>query len=238
LGDVALPINPGMPYQNVGFGEEYQDLPSGQKYGRIVPITKETIFFDRTGLILNRAAKVGEALAYRKEREIWEAILGVTNNYNYNGTAYRTYLPGPVTAAAPWANIMSWQFNDWRDIDRGETLFDNMVDPVTGQPVIIGGRTILVMPSEYANGLRVMGAMEVRHTVGAVVTVSPNPLKSYNLIDMGAFARQIAGATNDFGDPDEVWGIGNYKRTFTYRENWPVQVLTAPPNSHLEFTQD
>lgn len=237
LGDVAKPVHPGMPYENVGFGEDYQDLPSGQKYGRIVPILKEAIFFDRTGQILQRAAKIGEALAYRKEREIWQVILGITHNYNWVGTAYRTYYPG--AAGDPWTNIFSWPLVDWTSVDNAETLFDNMTDPYTGQPIVIGGRTVLVMPPQYMSASRIMGALQVFHATGPIAfTVSPNPLKSYDVVDMGALARQIAGATNDFGNPDEIWLLGNFKKAFTYRENWPIQVLTAPVNSQKEFEQD
>src|SRR5690606_26390572 len=37
-------IHPGMPYPNLGFGEDYIETPSTTKHGFIVPVTKEAIF--------------------------------------------------------------------------------------------------------------------------------------------------------------------------------------------------
>ncbi len=239
LGDVAEAVHEGMPYQNVGFGEDFQDMPRGQKYGLIVPVTREAVFFDRTGQLLERAAKVGEVLGYRKAREIYQMVIGVTNNYNWGGTAYNTFLPG--AAGDPWTNIHSQQLIDWTNIDTAEELFQEMTDPNTGQPIMIGGRQIGVMPSRFSNALRILNAMDVRHTTaGGVVTVSPNPKssRSYQLIDMGPLCRSEAVATNDFGEPNELWWLGDFRKTFAYRENWSIQTLRAPPNSTVEFHRD
>lgn len=236
LGDIADPVHPGMPYKRAGYTEDYQDLPRGQKYGRIVPVTKEAIFFDRTGQILREAQKLGEALAYRKEREIAQVILGVTNNYNWAGTAYRTYYPG--AAGDPWDNIHSNILSDWTDVDRAERLFDQMTDPNTSQPIVIGGMTILVMPAKMATAQRILTASQVRHTEGAVVTLSANPLGGYALGPKSRLLRAEAVATNDFGNPDELWWMGDFKKAFVYRENWPAMVTQAPTNSQDEWDRD
>ena len=62
ISDEVAEVRPGMPYPNLGFGEDYIDTPQTTKRGFIVPVTKEAIFFDRTHLILQRAAEVGEVL--------------------------------------------------------------------------------------------------------------------------------------------------------------------------------
>ena len=59
-----------MPYPNVGLGEDYIETPSTTKRGFIVPVTREAIFFDRTHLILQRAAEVGEVLGLNKEKRL------------------------------------------------------------------------------------------------------------------------------------------------------------------------
>ncbi len=58
-------VHPGMPYPRGGVEEDYIETPPTKKYGRIVPVTKEAIFFDRTALVLARAAEVGEWLGIR-----------------------------------------------------------------------------------------------------------------------------------------------------------------------------
>ena len=51
VADEIDEIAPGMPYPNLGFGEDYIETPSTSKRGFIVPVTREAIFFDRTHLI-------------------------------------------------------------------------------------------------------------------------------------------------------------------------------------------
>jgi hypothetical protein len=34
------------------------------------------------------------------------------------------------------------------------------------------------------------------------------------------------------------WFIGDFKRAFMYMENWPIQVIQAPPGNEAEFTED
>ena len=62
IADDIDEVRPGMPYPSLGFGEDYIETPSTSKRGFIVPVTKEAIFFDRTNLVLSRAAEVGELL--------------------------------------------------------------------------------------------------------------------------------------------------------------------------------
>ena len=80
-----------MPYPHLGFGEDYIETPSTTKRGFIVPVTKEAIFFDRTHLVLSRAAEVGEMLGLNKEKRLIDLVIGVTNNYKWKGTTYNTY---------------------------------------------------------------------------------------------------------------------------------------------------
>src|SRR5262249_744557 len=84
-------VRPGMPFPSLGFGEDYIETPSTTKRGFIVPVTKEAIFFDRTHLVLSRAAEVGEILGLNKEKRLIDLVIGATNNYRWRGTAYNTY---------------------------------------------------------------------------------------------------------------------------------------------------
>ena len=69
VSDEATEVHPGMPYPHLGFGEDYIETPSTAKHGLIVPVTREAIFFDRTNLVLSRAAEVGAEAApgYRED---------------------------------------------------------------------------------------------------------------------------------------------------------------------------
>ena len=84
--DTIDEVGPGMPYPHLGFGEDYIETPSTTKRGFIVPVTKEAIFFDRTHLILTRAAEVGELLGLNKEKRLIDLVIGATNNSTRRGT--------------------------------------------------------------------------------------------------------------------------------------------------------
>ncbi|MDE2021184.1 MAG: hypothetical protein KGJ13_12685, partial [Patescibacteria group bacterium] len=92
LGDVAEIIQEGAEYPTVGVNEEYTKTAPTEKRGFIVPITREAIIMDRTGLLLERCGAGGFSLGLNKEKRVQNVAFGITNNYNRNGTSYNTYL--------------------------------------------------------------------------------------------------------------------------------------------------
>ncbi len=135
LKDNAGEVHPGMPYPSLGFGEDYIETPSTTKRGFIVPVTKEAIFFDRTHLVLSRAAEVGEVLGLNKEKRLIDLVIGVTNNYKWKGTTYNTY-----QTSTPWINELATnELVDWTNVDAAEQLFADILDPNTGEPVLVQG---------------------------------------------------------------------------------------------------
>ncbi|MEK6236237.1 MAG: hypothetical protein N2C14_16145, partial [Planctomycetales bacterium] len=82
IADEVDQVAPGMPYPHVGFGEDYIETPGTDKRGLICAVTREAIFFDRTGLVMRNAFRVGEVLGLNREKRILDVVLGVVNNYN------------------------------------------------------------------------------------------------------------------------------------------------------------
>ena len=143
----ATKVAEGMPYPNAGFSEEYVDTPETSKHGLIVPVTREAIFFDQTGLVLKRASEVGEILGADREKRILDVILGISNTYSLNGTSYNTYYAS--SDSDPWTNkIASNELADWSDVDAAEQLFAGMCDSVTGDPILMNPNSVLVMPGK------------------------------------------------------------------------------------------
>src|SRR5262245_25242880 len=94
MGDRSEVVGEGMPYPNVGVGEDYIETPVTTKRGLIVPLTKEAIFFDRTGVVMQRCAEVGEFLGLNKEKRVIDCIIDenvTTHRYKWRGTIYATY---------------------------------------------------------------------------------------------------------------------------------------------------
>ena len=236
VADAIDVVPPGMPYPHLGFGEDYIETPSTSKRGFIVPVTKEAIFFDRTHLVLSRAAEVGEVLGLNKEKRLIDLVIGVVNNYKWRGTTFDTY-----QIATPWINTLADnELVDWTNVDRAEQLFADILDPATGEPVLVRGTTVLVMPAYRHAAHRVFNAAELTFTAAgsSTATVAANPLSGYRVHDSRLAYRRIVASGVDAADAKKWWFVGDFRRAFAYMENWPITVTQAPTNSEAEFTHD
>lgn len=229
-------VGPGMPFPSLGFDEDYIETPSTAKHGFIVPVTKEAVFFDRTNLVLSRAAEVGEVLGVNKEKRLLDLIVGVTNNYRHKGVAYDTY-----QASAPWKNVLTGnELIDWTSVDAAEQLFADILDPATGEPVLLSATTALVMPAYRHAAHRTFNAAEVTYapTSRPTATTTPNPLGNYRVAESRLAYRRILASGVAAADAKKWWFLGDFRRAFAYMENWPITVTQAPLGSEADFTND
>ncbi len=236
IGDEATEVPPGMPYPHVGFGEDYIETPSTTKRGLIVPVTKEAVFFDRTHLVLSRAAEVGEVLGLGKEKRLIDLVIGKTSNYRWKNITYDTY-----QTTGPWKNTLSDnELVDWTSVDAAEQLFAEILDPNTGEPVLVEPTTVLVMPAYRHAAFRVFNAREVTCTAtgSATTTVSANPLTRYRVVDSRLAYRRIIASGQVPADAKKWWFLGDFKKAFAYMENWPITVTRSPLGSEADFNQD
>jgi len=224
-----------MPYPNVGFGEDYIETPSTTKYGLIIPVTREAIFFDRTHLVLSRAAEVGEILGLNKEKRLLDLVLGIANNYKWKGQTYNTY-----QSTTPWINLKAGnELVDWTDADVAEQLFAEMTDPGTNEPVLIKANTVLVMPAYRHAAHRVFSAPQISYTTGsATETTVANPFTSYQAFESRMAYRRIVASGVAAAEAKKWWFIGDFKRAFAYMENWPITVTQSAANSEADFNND
>ena len=242
IGDNVAEVQPGMPYPNLGFGEDYIETPQTTKRGFIVPVTKEAIFFDRTHLILQRASEVGEVLGLNKEKRLLDLLLGVTNNYKWKGTAYNTY-SAAGTGTAPdgtWINQLDKELIDWTEVDAAEQLFADILDPNTGEPVLVQSTTVMVMPAYRHAAHRVFKAAEITYNSSndAVATTAANPLGNYKVVESRLAYRRLIAAGKTAANAKKWWFLGDFKKAFAYMENWPITVTQSSSNSEAEFNQD
>jgi hypothetical protein len=236
VSDTISEVGPGMPYPHLGFGEDYIETPSTTKRGFIVPVTKEAIFFDRTHLVLSRAAEVGEILGLNKEKRLVDLVIGVTNNYKWKGASYNTY-----QAATPWINsLTSNELVDWTNVDKAEQLFADILDPATGEPVLVRGTTVLVMPAYRHAAHRVFQAAELTFTAAGspTATVAANPLSGYRVYDSRLAYRRVIVSGVASADAKKWWFVGDFRRAFAYMENWPITVTQSPLGSEADFNND
>ena len=239
LENTQREINPGMPYPNLGFAEDYIETPQTKKFGLIVPVTREAIFFDRTHLILSRAAEVGETLALGKEKRILDVVLGITNSFKWQGKAYNTYCSGSTD---PYVNVMaSNPLADWDNLEKAENLFANMLDPSTKEPILIEPDTVLVMPQKRGIAYSLFhGEAQASRKTSESVTLSsiPNPYSRYNVVSSRIAYRRLLDSGVTASNSAGYWFLGNFQKAFAYMENWPITVTQSQLGSEADFTQD
>ena len=236
IGDEAEAVGEAKPYPVIGFQEDWIETPETIKRGMIVPLTREVIVADLTGLLYDRAQGVGKWIGYNKELRVLQTCLGVTTSYNRRSRgAVATY--NDNTGNHDWDNLTDQNLVDWTDLENALLLFDGMLDPNTGTPidVISGNKLQLVVPTaKLFTAKRIIGATEIRYGDGAsntTQTIASNPVSDMFEI----VSSQLVYTTTS---SNIIWFLGDFKRAFAYMQVSPIQVVKAPSNSNDEFHRD
>jgi len=257
VGDKAQTVPEGIEYPSYGFGEEYIETPDTVKKGAIVPVTKEAIFFDRTGLVTKRAGEVGEMLGINKEKQLMDMIVGygggatptfaAGGKWRYKGTNYAVYNASPIDFDSYWyTNQHTAVLTDWTDINEAELLFTGARDPATQEPIALSvSRTLMVPSALRATMSRILNATQVMQGDSDSATVpntfNTNPIGSLGITGVSSpyvERRLIDGGSVSAANSAKHWFYGDFGKAFAWMENWPITTMQAPSNSEAEFTQD
>jgi len=233
MGDGAELVDEAQPYPRLGFTEDYIETPQTKKRGNIVEVTKEAVFFDRTGLVLERAKEVGHWLGVNKEKRAIDCIIDentTAHRYRWKGTTYATY-----QSSSPWDNVTaSNALADYSDIDNAEQTLNGILDPHTGEPVMVTADSLIVVKALEWTAHRIANSTEYRLGDGAgstIATIGPNPAKGkFNVITSRLLASRLATDTD--------WFYGSPTKLARWMENFPMRVDQAPPNNQSEFERD
>lgn len=245
IKDEGSAIHPGKEYPETSFGEQYWQTPSTTKKGQILSITKELVFFDRTGLILKRGGEIGERLKKNYEKERLDVFAGIINNHVWNGNAFNTYATGANTIGIN--SLGSTPLVDWTSIETAELLFPDLLDPDTGNPIEIdtANMVLVVMPFKKRTAQRIIKATEFRansnQSAGTQsnITIGDNPMENeYRVLSSAMLYQRIIASGVTASNAKNWWFLGNPKKAFAWMENWPLTVVQAPPNSTAEFERD
>jgi hypothetical protein len=239
IDDDMLVVPEGEEFPSVKFGEDYISTPKSQKRGGKIGVTREMIFFDRTGQVNELASSLGNRLGTNKEKRILRVVLGLDNSFSRNGTARNTY----VASADPRINkIASNALVDWTDLDAVNNLFLGMTDDRTvGEPIQVTPDTLLVSPFKMWTARQIINATEIRNTTGSTIqTLSANPVS-------GAVKNVLTSQWLDWllvkeggvsaANAKDYWHFGQPKKAFAYRTLFPLTVRQAQ-NDQEEFERD
>lgn len=237
IGDKAGVVNETDPYPLAGVSENWIQTPETKKRGFIVPVTREAIFFDRTGVLLQRCADVGKWMGVNREKRAIDCVIDentTDHRYNWKGTTYASY-----QTTTPWDNVTaSAALVDWTDLDEAEQTLNALTDPFTGEPILIDAKHLVCVRALQRTAERILTATEVRMTVpGYATTANPNQYvmanpyaNKYQIVTSLLLAARLA--------TDTTWFLGDISKYAKYMVNWPMSVKQAPPNSHDEFHRD
>lgn len=249
LGNISQAVPEGQPFPIFGVSEDWINTPPLVKRGGIVPVTREAVFSDRTGVLLERCGKVGDALGIADEYRAIDAVIdenaGATSamtgghRYHRKDNSIATY--GDSSGTHDWDNLQaSNALQDFSDIENAELLFDAMTDPGTG--IVTGAfraaaNQIIVTTQLLHTAKQILTATQLRLQVGGYPTsgnvpqrVSPNSLDNYTIVTSPLLAVRLA--------TDTSWFVGNIGKAIRKMVAWPLETTQAPTNSHDEFTRD
>ena len=242
-GDEAEVVDEGQPYPIVGLNEEYVDFGPMLKRGFIIPITREIIVADRTGLLLERASESGyHYLGINMEKRALNVFTGQSgfNTYTRNGANTNTYQTSGGYINQQSGNALT----SWRSMNAAELLFDSMTDPNTGEPMIVSGQMDIVVPTALKMDafriLNVNGIGQVDNTASTATVrqYGPNPLTAGSMVHAtglrvlsNAYIKKQTGSSTG-------WYFGQPKKAFLKRTAWEIETEQAATNSEAMFVAD
>ncbi len=246
IGDEALVVPENTEFPYAGVSEDYIHSPEAQKRGLIVALTREALFMGQQLPLVQRCENVGYSIGISKEKRIINCVidenggassLPTGHRYVWRGTVISTY--NNNTGSHSWDNLEGTNtLNDWTDVDAAEQLLNNMLDPNTGEPIVLGGNVLICTKQLEKTALRIRNATEINVvTPGFATSGNPTETKvgnpyggAFEVVSSRLLAAQMA--------TDTTWYYGDPRKAFSYKVIFPQQTIMAPPNNHDEFHRD
>lgn len=249
VGDEDQVVGEGQDYPLASVSEDWVETSEPVKRGKVVPVTRESVFFDRTGQVLQHCGDVGKGAGANKEKRIVDAICDINggatdartgHRYRWRGTSIATY--GNDSGTHTWDNLQaSNSLLSWVSIDAAEQLLNEMTDPYTGEPIVLQATHIVCAKGLEQVARRIINATEVSvatpgyaTSANPTKTTMPNPYANKYQI---ASSRYINSRQDTASQANTTWYLLNPK-AWLYLYNWPLEVTQAPSNSSLEFSND
>lgn len=252
IGDRAKKRLPGETHPRANFAERWVLTPETRENALACDVEKEAVFFDLTGQILEKATSIGKWLAYRKELEVIDLFIGVTNTFSYSSFSANTYY---TTSTIPTGSgYKSWYINDnsnelldWTNLQTAWLLFARMSDPHTGVRILNTPNVLLVNPAKIATANLIVEATRTqRRTAGtatqstaATLNVADTPSNPYAGMFDVIWSQLVEQRCTDADglnlsqtNADKYWWMFQGGKPFWYMQNYPLTVQQAAPNNY------
>jgi hypothetical protein len=199
----------GMPYEDSGISEKYVTIEN-RKFGRLISVTEETLQFDQTGQILQRAYRIGEKAAYYREKEIVEAVAGINAGYWPSGvstTFYGSHTQGANTVSGAGGVINETTLQLVKD--KMDLMTDENGDYILVNPT---GMIMLVPPELEVEAWQCMTA-----TAFGVRGTDHFPVPNF-------FAGRYKVLSSPFLTTATTFYLGDFKKDWWWTEVYPIQI--------------
>jgi hypothetical protein len=214
----------GEAYNDSGLEEKWSQI-SHTKYGRIISVTEEAIYFDQTGELLARAATIGEKAALYKERLIVEGVQDINNTvFKPAGVAtafYRSTASGDRKINLGTSN----PFGE-AGLLAAKKIMDAMTDEEGDYIMLSIGQLVGLFPVD----------LEVRVKQMLQSTLVPEGTENAVNTWKGWFVPLASPYVS--AQSTSTWYLGDFKKDFIWSEVWPLQTFTAKPGHEDEFNRD
>ena len=233
-------IGEGAAYPSIGVSEEYHTLPAKQKDGALIKITREAIAFDKTGMLVQQAQKLGAAHGCARENEIIDCFAGIVNNFSRNGTSANTYQLSSVIN-----NQSSTPLSDWTDLEGAMLLADGLLDPNTSEPLMHSFKHLIVMRAKLMTANRILTATSTRHSSDQAepldeATYGHNPVAGLGLkvLTSTRLRRRVIDSGETAAVADGTYWVGDLSKLLAYYEVWPLALLQKGMESEESWSND
>lgn len=185
--------------------EKFQTV-NNYKYGGKISLTKEDIFFDQTGELMNRARQIGERAQQKRASLIFNAVIDSGANALSNAALY--------SASAPYLNLSTGNplgTDGWEAVDKKLT---DKVDE-NGEPIwVFGDRPIMLVGSTLkATALKLQ---KNEHGPNGTANLDVNLARDQFDVIINPYGMGVA----------TDWFYGSPNRQFRWEEVWPFEVFT------------
>lgn len=205
---VIRQVNEREPYSQVTPPDEKYVRIQNKKYGGLMDLTREAIFFDQTGELLDRARSLGEEGARFREEIIMTTIVDGLSKSLDNGQLYNSGNNNLITSN-PLGTL------GWENV---HTALLGKKDDNTGKPIWVMGEApvMVVAPNLWPKAERLRTAESGPAGQGAALGADPNLAR--NMFELVINPYLTFGSTE--------WYYGGFNRQFRWEEVWPLETYT------------
>lgn len=214
------------PFVSVGEGAEYAHVAdvkekyvtiTHDKRGVILDVTDEAIRFDRTGIVLREAGKMGELMGRDRESTGMKVVQDVAGYEAWypSGSQEDLYQNAAGSTNHTYDNLVTDALSDYTDLEALDALLGVIKDE-NGNPINVEPKILLVPRALRTNAMLIVENAFLYNGTTA----------QYQIKNPFANRFQVLSHPDLDAQSTTAWYLGDFKKQFVEKVVIPFQVLT------------